>query len=187
MSLLSPVLGEFAETFHCSLRGSAAMLPLTIRGSIVGPRATLDVDTIDFGMASYGFRCAGHPTHIGPWAQCGHASATGPARGRLLPLPRLTVPSRHRPLTHPSLPPSGSLLPVRRARRCSRTLTLSNVSAIPMTYAWRHQTPGGQAAELHITPTAGSLQPGQQQELTLTWDPATVARMRQAFVMDIQV
>jgi hypothetical protein len=56
VSLQSGLLGEFAETFHCNLRGSTSTIPLTIKGAIVGPQATLDHDTLDFGMVAFGFR-----------------------------------------------------------------------------------------------------------------------------------
>jgi len=66
-------------------------------------------------------------------------------------------------------------------------VALTNVSAIPLTYAWRPQQPGAAAAEFSVTPSHAVLRPGQQQELVIEWKPVSVARCRQAFVMDIQV
>eukprot|EP00854_Cymbomonas_tetramitiformis_P000766 gene766-1240_t len=52
----SDVLGEFAEPFHWQIKGSSENLCLDFRGRVVGPTFHLDVEELDFGIVSFGYR-----------------------------------------------------------------------------------------------------------------------------------
>ena len=52
----SDILGDFAESFIWKIQGASEDLNLDFRGRVVGPTFKLDLDEIDFGVVSYGFR-----------------------------------------------------------------------------------------------------------------------------------
>lgn len=54
--LLSDRLGQFDESFQVQLKGSFKPVILNIRGAVVGPQFALDVQSLDYSIASYGFR-----------------------------------------------------------------------------------------------------------------------------------
>lgn len=56
--LLSDLLGAFSETFEWSIKGSSIPLHLQLKGHVAGPSFEVDVDALDFGVVSYGFRWA---------------------------------------------------------------------------------------------------------------------------------
>ena len=56
--LCSDALGAFDEAFHWHLAGSSEPVTLTIKGRVIGPTFELDADAVDFGLVSFGFRCA---------------------------------------------------------------------------------------------------------------------------------
>lgn len=58
VKLLSDLLGPFDETFRWNIRGSSTPLALQFRGHVCGPSFEVDTDVLDFGVVSYGFRCA---------------------------------------------------------------------------------------------------------------------------------
>ena len=56
ITLSSDVLGEFSESFEWQIVGGSSTLALDFRGRVVGPTFTIDVDELDFGIVSYGYR-----------------------------------------------------------------------------------------------------------------------------------
>jgi hydrocephalus-inducing protein len=56
ITLSSDVLGEFSEPFEWQIVGGDKPLSLDFRGRVVGPTFTVDVEELDFGIVSYGYR-----------------------------------------------------------------------------------------------------------------------------------
>jgi hydrocephalus-inducing protein len=56
--LLADCLGRMDELFQVHVAGCAKPVTITIRGEVVGPQFALDVKQLDFGITSFGFRCA---------------------------------------------------------------------------------------------------------------------------------
>eukprot|EP00879_Flechtneria_rotunda_P013272 GHRR01013859.1.p1 GENE.GHRR01013859.1~~GHRR01013859.1.p1 ORF type:complete len:540 (+),score=183.59 GHRR01013859.1:1141-2760(+) len=56
VKLLSDSMGRFEETFQLHLKGSQNPLNLSIKGAVVGPQFSLDVQGLDYGTVSYSFR-----------------------------------------------------------------------------------------------------------------------------------
>lgn len=59
VKLLSDILGTFDESFKWAIRGSSVPLNLQFKGRVRGPSCEVDVEALDFGIVSYGFRCEG--------------------------------------------------------------------------------------------------------------------------------
>ena len=57
VKLLSDLLGAFDEVFQWAIRGSSSPLALQFKGRVRGPSCEVDVDSLDFGIVAYGFRC----------------------------------------------------------------------------------------------------------------------------------
>ncbi|PNH08880.1 Hydrocephalus-inducing protein [Tetrabaena socialis] len=56
VKLLSDLLGSFDETFSWQIKGSSAPLSLQFKGRVCAPSFEVDVEGLDFGVCSYGFR-----------------------------------------------------------------------------------------------------------------------------------
>lgn len=70
VDLLSRTLGRFDEKFQFALAGSDAPLELQFKGCVAGPSFSADVESLDFGMVSYGFRCAAAPNCAAATVRC---------------------------------------------------------------------------------------------------------------------
>lgn len=58
VELLASHIGRLEERVLVDVAGMDSPLSLQFKGRIVGPTFDIDVDTLDFGMVAYGFRCA---------------------------------------------------------------------------------------------------------------------------------
>jgi hypothetical protein len=56
VAIFSDVLGPFEESFQWLLKFSSEPVMLNIKGKVVGPHFQLDVDDLQYGIVSYGFR-----------------------------------------------------------------------------------------------------------------------------------
>ncbi|KXZ49496.1 hypothetical protein GPECTOR_21g722 [Gonium pectorale] len=56
VKLLSDLLGSFDETFEWQIKGSSEPLSLQFKGRVCAPSFEVDVEGLDFGVCSYGFR-----------------------------------------------------------------------------------------------------------------------------------
>ncbi|KAG2489301.1 hypothetical protein HYH03_012133 [Edaphochlamys debaryana] len=56
VKLLSDLLGAFDETFQWQIKGSSEPLSLQFKGRVCAPSFEVDVEGLDFGVCSYGFR-----------------------------------------------------------------------------------------------------------------------------------
>lgn len=108
------MLGSFDEVFKWAIRGSSTPLVLQMKGRVKGPTPEVDVESLDFGIISYGFR----------WGRSAGAGSYG--------WHRVTGAG-------PSCMASGPNVSCAMAevRRYTKELTLSNLSEIPLRFSWR--------------------------------------------------
>jgi hypothetical protein len=56
VTLLSDCLGKFDEAFQLQLVGNTGPMTFSIKGEVVGPQFELDMQQLDFNIASFGFK-----------------------------------------------------------------------------------------------------------------------------------
>eukprot|EP00939_MAST-03C_sp_MAST-3C-sp1_P000134 g134.t1 len=56
LSLCSDLIGEIDERLRFKMEGAKKMIEVRVKGHVVGPTFHFDVDSIDFGPVSYGFK-----------------------------------------------------------------------------------------------------------------------------------